>query len=84
PHYVLDLVYAGGNGVTFRADFSTAKLILNGQEVPLSPRNQRLQLRVSAYCSYLTTTQEVALVVNGEWQTDPVNGSHNFKLNLLY
>ena len=27
-------------------------------------------------------TQEIALVHNGVWQTDPVSGTHNFEVNL--
>ncbi len=27
--------------------------------------------------------QEVAIVVNGEWQVDPMNGTHNFKFQMF-
>ncbi len=35
------------------------------------------------YCQQFTTTgQEIAIVRNGKWLTDPISGTHNFKFNL--
>ncbi len=82
PHYVIDLNYHGGMEA-FVGTFESARLILNGAEVPLRREDQRVQVRANGYCYNLVTAPELAVVVNGQWQTDPINGTHNFKFDFL-
>jgi hypothetical protein len=79
PEYVIDLTYYRG---AFVGDFADARILLDGREVPLLEGDRRLQVQADQYCSLLTTHQEMSLVINGEWQTDPMNGTNNFKLEL--
>lgn len=81
PNYILDLVYRSGQRA-FVAEFSQARIIIDGKEVPLQPQDQSIQLGVNSYCQVVKTSQEIAVVINGIWQTDPVNKTPNFKINM--
>ncbi|HEX4925483.1 MAG TPA: hypothetical protein VFV50_15425, partial [Bdellovibrionales bacterium] len=81
PHYVIDLSYYGRFGA-WVGSMEDARIILNGREVPLQPHDRRLFLESRSYCSDTRTRLEVAVVINGEWQVDPVNGTHNFQVKL--
>jgi hypothetical protein len=82
PHYVMDLSLIP-NSSSFSGEFGSARILLNGSEVPLKSEDQRVQLKLDGYCFKLTTNQELAVVINGTWLVDPVSGTHNFKFNLL-
>ncbi|MBX9769377.1 MAG: hypothetical protein K2X47_19025 [Bdellovibrionales bacterium] len=82
PHYILDLEYRAGQK-SFVAEFSQARILLDGKEVPLQPKDRFLQLNVNSYCNSVKTAQEIAVVINGLWQTDPVNKTPNFKVQMM-
>lgn len=84
PNYIMDLTY-DSELRGFVGKFENARLLVDDKEVPLSLTDrERVQLRVNGYCQQVTTEQELAFVVgDGEWQTDPVNQTHNFQLKLF-
>lgn len=81
PNYVIDLAYSKSKR-GFIGNFGLAKILIDGAEVPLQSKGQRLSRFRSGYCQTTDIKTELALVINGQWQTDPVNGTPNFILNL--
>lgn len=81
PHYVIDFAYYGRFNA-FVASMEDARIILNGREVALEQQDRRLFLESASYCQSTRTRLEVAVVINGEWQIDPINGTHNFQVKL--
>ena len=64
-------------------DTQTIDLQFNG--VAFQAEGRRVQLLIShlGYIGYdYNFRQEIAVVVNGRWLTDPVNGTHNFKFKM--
>jgi hypothetical protein len=53
---------------------------------PLSyqAQGQRVELSQSHIGYGYNFRQEIAVVVDGKWLTDPVNGSHNFKFKMVW
>lgn len=71
--YIIDLSYAEGG--QFTAQFSSDNDYTNEEST-------RLQIAGFSYSSAIYFWQEIAVVINGQWLTDPVGRTHNFQLNL--
>ncbi len=61
-------------------DTQNIDLKFNGQA--FQAEGQRVQLSESHIGYGYNFRQEIAVVVNGQWLTDPANGSHNFKFKM--
>lgn len=82
--YDLDLRATGQN--TFAGELNSEGRILwgIGSERKMEPVGWRLPvISHDGYCfNEVSEGQEVSLVVNGEWQVDPINNTHNFQIDL--
>ncbi len=61
-------------------DTQNIDLKFNGQA--FQAEGQRVQLSESHIGYGYNFRQEIAVVVNGQWLTDPANGTHNFKFKM--
>lgn len=61
-------------------DTQTIDLKFNGQA--FQAQGQRVQLSESHLGYGYNFRQEIAVVVDGQWLADPVNGTHNFKFKM--
>jgi hypothetical protein len=68
--FELDLTYAGGG--RFTAQWQAGNAIYVSQQL----------IRSDGTNTIATNAEEIAVVIDGNWQDDPISGSHNFKFDL--
>ena len=68
--FEFDLTYAGGG--RFTAEWQNGNPIWVRQQFTRSDGSKTLS----------TNAEEIAVVVDGDWQDDPISGSHNFRFDL--
>ncbi|MEI8348199.1 MAG: hypothetical protein WCG27_12080 [Pseudomonadota bacterium] len=81
--YRMDLSVVSGRGV-FQGIFSDDAEVFfdNDRWYKVSQyADPGLLVYTNGYCYNTYANTEVAVVIDGVWQTDPVNGSNNFKVN---
>lgn len=77
--------FKGNSNSNYRTDFNNDVQIVDLKYVGEGKFTAPLQdviLSSNGYSGNLFTAQECSLVINGEWQDDPMNASHNFQMNL--
>ena len=86
--YELDLKpVAGGAGLSFRGELQSEGKVLWGYAPARSMEPASLHMLrtfVDSYCQgdQIAEGQDVAVVIDGQWLVDPVNGTNNFKIDL--
>lgn len=72
------------NNGDFQAEFyQDAVPQIGGRGVMMDPdQKPGLKIAVNGYCFTTSYQLEVAVVVDGRWLKDPVNGTSNFQVNL--
>lgn len=90
---LLDLCHSSGNGAEFeilnrQIDLPYTHLSSGsgfGYEVQLNTlgdAENHMEIGRITIAGARTCRQELALVIDGVWATDPINGSHNFKFQM--
>lgn len=79
--YTVDLVWTGTH---FSQELGNVTAI-NRAYYDYTPymKGEPLTIRTFGYGGTFEYTQTLSIVVNGHWLTDPVNGTHDFQLNLF-